>query len=95
MAGHAVHAEHVRRPGKARTARQRSLSRYSLDDCAGCALSALRPGLAREQTTRLEDNDLGFQRQPSALMTPVSRFLSRYKKAMLFVVAQRPVQKDT
>ena len=38
MAGHAVHAQHVRRPGKAGAARQRSLSRFSVDDCAGRAL---------------------------------------------------------
>jgi len=38
MAGYAVHAYHVRRPGKAGATRQWSLSWYALDNSAGCAL---------------------------------------------------------
>jgi hypothetical protein len=55
----------------------------------------LRPGLPREQTTRLEDNDLDFHSSQARSDEPVEEvgFLSRYKKAMLFVVAQRPAQK--
>ena len=40
VAGHAVHAQHVRRSRQAGAARQRSLSRHSLDDRTGRAVSA-------------------------------------------------------